>query len=118
MADDLSPNQVLDTLSHSNDSILTAEAFPSVSFVRVKSALDALTSRAMIIHSQIEKEEVILTPEAEGIADHGSHEAKVFEAVRAAIEGLKIEDLPVCWVTCMPVVWALRVVHSLTENPE
>ncbi|KAG8533554.1 uncharacterized protein KY384_001294 [Bacidia gigantensis] len=94
MAGDLSPNQVLKALAQSNGPILTAEAFPSMSFVKVKSALDTLKSRDMIIYSQIEREEVVLSPEGEGIAENGSHEAKVFEAVRASIDGLKLDDLP------------------------
>ena len=102
MEDQLSPNQVLATLSKHDGPILTAQAFPSISFVKVKSALDSLKSREMIIHSQVEREEVILTGEGEGIAEQGSHEAKVFEAVRAAVDGLKIDDLPVRWLDCMP----------------
>ena len=101
-ASELAPNQVLDALSQNNGPILTADAFPSASFVKVKSALDTLRSRAMIVQSQIEREEAILTAEGEGIASRGSHEAKVFEAVRASVEGLKIDDLPVCWLRCMP----------------
>ena len=102
VATELTPNQVLDVLSQNEGPILTADAFPSVSFVKVKSALDTLRSRAMIVQSQIEREEAILTSEGEGIAAHGSHEAKVFEAVSAAVEGLRIDDLPVCWLRCMP----------------
>lgn len=102
MEEQLSPNQVLATLSKHDGPILTAQAFPSISFVKVKSALDSLKSREMIIHSQVEREEVILTGEGEGIAEEGSHEAKVFEAVRAAVDGLKIDDLPVRWLDCMP----------------
>ena len=101
-ANELTPNQLLEALSQSNGPILTADAFPSVPFVKIKSALDTLRSRSMVIHSQIEREEVVLKPEAEGIAAHGSHEAKVFEAVHAAVEGLKIDELPVCWLKCMP----------------
>ena len=101
-ANELSPNQLLEALSLCDGPILTADAFPSVPFVKVKSALDTLRSRAMVIPSQIEREEAVLMPEAEGIAAYGSHEAKVFEAVRAAVEGLKIDELPVRWLKCMP----------------
>lgn len=87
--------RVLDALSQTDDSILTADAFPSVDFTTIKSALDRLGSREMVIYRQIDREEASLTAEARGIAAEGSHEAKVFEAVRQAVDGLKIADLPV-----------------------
>ena len=94
MADDLSPNEVLASLSKTDGALLTSNAFPRVSFVKVKSAVDTLKSRDMITYKQVDREEAILTPEAEGIAANGSHEAKVWEAVRRAMNGLKISDLP------------------------
>lgn len=94
--------QVLDALSHVDGSILSSDAFPSVDFTTVKSALDRLGSREMIIYRQIDRDEANLTPEAEGIAAEGSHEAKVFEAVRQAVQGLKIADLPVRRLNCTP----------------
>lgn len=94
--------QVLQALDQADGSILSADAFPSVDFTTMKSALDRLGSREMIIYRQIDREEANLTPEAEGIAAEGSHEAKVFEAVRQAMDGLKIADLPVCRLNCMP----------------
>lgn len=94
MTSDLT-SQVLDVLSKSDDPILSAIVFPSTPSALVKSALDRLGSRGMVTYKTIDREEAILTPEAEGIAAHGSHEAKVFEAVRQALEGLKIVDLPV-----------------------
>ena len=100
--EELSPNDVLNALGQSDGPLLTAEAFPSTPFVKVKSALDTLKSRDMITHSQIEREEAILTPEGEGVAKNGSHEAKVFEAVRAAVEGLKIDELQVRRNNCTP----------------
>ncbi|KAI4253099.1 MAG: hypothetical protein LQ352_003909 [Teloschistes flavicans] len=86
--------QVLDALSHNEGSIVSNEVFPSIDFTTMKSALDRLGSREFIEFRQINREEAILTPEAEGVAAEGSHEAKVFEAVRQAVEGLKIDDLP------------------------
>ncbi|KAL8712365.1 MAG: hypothetical protein Q9225_006960 [Loekoesia sp. 1 TL-2023] len=86
--------RVLDALSQTDGSILTADAFPSVNFTTIKSALDRLGSREMVIYRQIDREQATLTPEARGIAAEGSHEAKVFEAVRQAVDGLKIADLP------------------------
>ena len=73
--------------------ILSSEAFPAISFQDVKSALDRLASRSMITYETIEREEPVLEPEAEQIAAHGSHEARVFEAVRKAMEGLTIQEL-------------------------
>ena len=101
MAGDLT-SQVLDVLSRTEEPILTAHAFPDVEFVSIKSALDRLRSREMVITRQIDREVSHLTAEAEEIAAEGSHEAKVFEAVRKAVDGLRITDLPVCWLNCMP----------------
>ena len=101
MADDLI-SKVLVYLSDHDGPFLTNDAFPSLTFVTIKSALDRLGSREFILYKQIDREEAILTDEAEGIAANGSHEAKVFEAVRKAVEGLKIGDLPVCRSNCMP----------------
>ena len=91
MADDLLP-QVLKALASGDGPILTAEAFADVPFATVKSAIDRLRSREYIQAEQVDREEVILTAEAEGIAANGSHEAQVFEAVKA-MGGLSIKDL-------------------------
>ena len=101
MASDVT-SQVLDVLSQSDGPLLSANIFPSIPSTTVKSALDRLRSREMVSFRAIDREEAILTAEAEGIAINGSHEAKVFEAVRKSVEGLKIADLPVCWLICMP----------------
>lgn len=101
MASDLT-SQVLEILSRSNEPVITADAFPSIPATAVKAALDRLRSRDMVVYKTIEREEAILTPEAEDIAAEGSHEAKVFEAVRKSMEGLKIADLPVRWLSCTP----------------
>lgn len=103
LAQDLT-SQVLSELSTTSP-LLSADAFPSVPSSTVKSSLDRLGSRGMVVYETIDREEAVLTPEAEGIAKEGSHEAKVFEAVRQAVEGLKIGDLPV------------RLYHEL-QNPE
>ena len=101
MADDLI-TKVLDTLSGDEEPFLTSDVFPTVPFNTIKSALDRLGSREMIKYKTIDREEAILTEEAQGIAADGSHEAKVFEAVRKAVQGLKIGDLPVRRPKCMP----------------
>ena len=95
MTSDLT-SELLDLLSSSDEPILTSNAFPTIPFNSIKSALDRLGSREMIIYKTIDREEAVLTDEAEDVVAHGSHEAKVFEAVRKAVEGLKIGDLPVC----------------------
>ncbi|KAI0379687.1 tRNA synthetases class II core domain (F)-domain-containing protein [Hypomontagnella monticulosa] len=83
---------ILESLDKSSP-LLSAEAFPTSSFVEVKAALDRLASRDMITYDTIEREEAILEPEGEQIAENGSHEARVFEALRSAVEGLTVQDL-------------------------
>lgn len=75
-----------ETLSSSAD-------FPNAKFADIKAALDRLSSRSMVTYKQIDQEVPFLEPEGELIAEHGSHEARVFEAVRQALEGLTIADL-------------------------
>lgn len=93
MAEDLTA-QVLTVLASAEGPIVTSEAFPNVPFTTVKSAVDRLRSREFITAEQLDRLELRLTPEGESIADKGSNGARVFEAVRAALEGLKIKDLP------------------------
>jgi phenylalanyl-tRNA synthetase alpha chain len=76
-----------------NSPVLSAEAFPAAAFVDVKAALDRLASREMVSYDTIERQEYILEPEGEQIAANGSHEARVFEALRAAVEGLSLQEL-------------------------
>ena len=96
-------SQVLESLIHSNGPVLSSDAFPSVQSVTIKSALDRLASRQMISYKALDREEALLTAEGEDIANEGSHEAKVFEAVRKSIGGLRIVDLPVRWLSHMPL---------------
>ncbi|KAK2744627.1 Phenylalanyl-tRNA synthetase, beta subunit, cytoplasmic [Myotisia sp. PD_48] len=93
MASDLTA-QILDALAATDQPILSSDAFPSLPAQTVKGALDRLRSRDMVDYETLESEEMLLQPEAEGIVADGSHEARVFEAVRAALDGLKIADLP------------------------
>lgn len=111
MASDLL-SQILDTVSQADGPILSNNAFPTVDFTTIKSALDRLGSREMIIYEQIDREEASLTLEAQEIAAQGSHEAKVFEAVRQAVDGLKIADLPVRPANCTPA----RLDHQQCEG--
>jgi phenylalanyl-tRNA synthetase alpha chain len=47
----------------------------------------------MITYETIDREEAILEPEGREIAANGSHEARVFEALRQAVGGLTIPEL-------------------------
>ncbi|KAG7137137.1 hypothetical protein HYQ46_008590 [Verticillium longisporum] len=70
------------------DPILSAESFPESAFADTKAALDRLASRSMVSYETIEKEEVTLEAEGQQFVEHGSHEARVFEALRQAVDGL------------------------------
>ena len=65
-----------------DDPIDTRETFPSISQAEIKAALDRLASRRMIDYETKDKELVILTEEGQQIADEGSHEWKVWDAVK------------------------------------
>ncbi|KAF2267728.1 phenylalanyl-tRNA synthetase alpha chain [Lojkania enalia] len=84
--------QILRALDVSSP-LLSAEAFPDRKYVEIKAALDRLASREMIKYDTIDREEAVLEPEGEVIAENGSHEARVFEALRAAVEGLSVQEL-------------------------
>ncbi|KAG4220450.1 hypothetical protein PC116_g31071 [Phytophthora cactorum] len=85
-------SRILQSLDQTSP-LLSSEAFPDASFVEVKAALDRLASRDMVIYDTIEREEAVLEPEGEQIAANGSHEARVFEALRSAVDGLTVQDL-------------------------
>lgn len=93
MATDLTA-EVLSALATADQPIFSQDAFPSHPPEIIKASLDRLGSREMVEYEKLDREEIHLTPEGEGIAENGSHEARVFEAVKAAMEGLKIKDLP------------------------
>lgn len=86
------PSEILLALSKS-EPILSSETFPLYKSADVKSALDRLGSRSMIVYDTIDREEAILEPEAVEIAANGSHEARVFEALQKAMDGLTIQEL-------------------------
>ncbi|KAI0446947.1 phenylalanyl-tRNA synthetase alpha chain [Xylaria telfairii] len=73
--------------------LLSTEAFAASNFTDLKAALDRLGSRRMIEYATIQREEVHLESEGELIATHGSHEARVFEALRTAVDGLTVQEL-------------------------
>jgi phenylalanyl-tRNA synthetase alpha chain len=93
MSEDLTA-QVLSALSSADGPILTSETFPNASDVAIQASVTRLESVKFIKSQKLDREEVILTEEGETIAENGSHEARVFEAVRSAMEGLAIKDLP------------------------
>lgn len=72
----------------------TNEDFPDISQAVIKAALDRLASRSMLEYKAQDKELVLLTPESEGIVENGSHEFKVWKAVKEA-GSIPIKDLPV-----------------------
>ena len=85
-------SQILHTLDKS-EPVVSTEAFPAATFAEVKAALDRLASREMVRYDTIERQEALLEPEGEEIAANGSHEARVFEAVQKAMEGLSVQEL-------------------------
>src|SRR5262245_61631035 len=85
-------SEILHALSKT-DPILSSEAFPATPWTDIKAAADRLASRSMVTYEQIDREEAVLEPEGEQIAAHGSHEARVFEALRQALEGLTVAEL-------------------------
>lgn len=85
-------SEILAALSD-KDSLSSKDAFPNAEFAELKAALDRLGSRFMVTYKQIDQEEAVLQPEGQLVAENGSHEARVFEALRQAVEGLSVQDL-------------------------
>lgn len=86
------PTQILQALDKKSP-LLSSDDFGESTSAEVKAALDRLASREMVRYETIDREEAILEPEGEQIAANGSHEARVFEALRSAVEGLSVQDL-------------------------
>ncbi|BFZ65279.1 Phenylalanyl-tRNA synthetase, beta subunit, cytoplasmic [Saitoella coloradoensis] len=61
--------------------------------LQIQGALNSLAAREMLTYKNITRDTWVLTPEAEGLLAEGSYEARVFEVVRAALEGMTIQDL-------------------------
>jgi phenylalanyl-tRNA synthetase alpha chain len=74
---------VLDLLDQ-KEPLHTSEDFPSIPQAEIKAALDRLASRSMVEYKANDLEEVILSKEAEAIVAEGSHEYKVWKAVKDA----------------------------------
>lgn len=71
----------------------TLQAFPDQPSTAVQSAVTSLVDKNMITAEQIEREMWTLTEEGEEIVAHGSHEARLFDAVAAAVDGLALADV-------------------------
>ena len=65
-----------------NDPFQSEIAFPAVPQPEMKAALDRLASRAMLAYDTNDTEQAVLTSEGQQIADEGSHEYKLWEAVK------------------------------------
>lgn len=85
---------VLDLLD-TKQPLQTSEDFPSVPQQEIKAALDRLASRSMVEYKTNDSEQVILTKESESIVENGSHEWKVWDAVRQAGK-VPAKELAVC----------------------
>ncbi|CAO3646568.1 unnamed protein product [Cunninghamella blakesleeana] len=59
----------------------------------VLGALNSLKSKDMVDYSSIDREVWHLTEEGKQVAEHGSHEARVFDKVPAGEEGIAISEL-------------------------
>ena len=73
--------EVLDLLD-TKQSVATETDLPDVAQAEIKAALDRLASRNMVVYETNDQEQVILSKEGEQIANEGSHEFKVWEAVK------------------------------------
>jgi phenylalanyl-tRNA synthetase alpha chain len=73
--------EVLDLLS-TKDSVSTESDLADVGQAEIKAALDRLASRNMVVYETNDQEQVVLTKEGEQIANEGSHEFKVWDAVK------------------------------------
>jgi phenylalanyl-tRNA synthetase alpha chain len=72
----------------------TSDDLASVSQKDIKAALDRLASRSMVTYETKDSEQVLLTPESEDIVANGSHEYRVWKAVKEAGK-VPIKELPV-----------------------
>lgn len=85
--------EVLDLLD-TKQSVATESDLPDVAQAEIKAALDRLASRNMVVYETNDQEQVVLSKEGEQIANEGSHEFKVWEAVKRRGQ-IAIKELPV-----------------------
>ncbi|KAH7406442.1 tRNA synthetases class II core domain (F)-domain-containing protein [Phaeosphaeria sp. MPI-PUGE-AT-0046c] len=83
---------ILDLLD-TKDTLQTNEDFPTIPQAEIKAALDRLASRSMVEYKSSNSDKVTLTPESEAIVQEGSHEFKVWKAIKAAGK-VSIKELP------------------------
>jgi phenylalanyl-tRNA synthetase alpha chain len=85
--------KILDILDE-KETLTTSETFPDIPQREIKAAIDRLGSRSMVEYDTKDTELVLLTTEGKTICDEGSHEYKVWDAVRRKGK-LSIKELPV-----------------------
>jgi len=71
----------------------TLKAFPDQPSTAVQAAVTSLMDKNMITSEQVEQEVSTLTAEGEEIVANGSHEARLLDAVTAAVGGLALADV-------------------------
>ena len=82
---------ILSTLD-TQPEIDTSKELGDISQAEIKAALDRLASRGMVQYETNDTEQVVLTEEGQQICDEGSHEWKVWEAVKSKGR-ISIKDL-------------------------
>lgn len=90
--------ELLDQLE-SNPELETSSAFPAIPQNEIKAALDRLASRQMVDYKSLDSELILLTPEGQMICDEGSHEWRVWNAVKSNGK-LEMKDLEVSIPSC------------------
>lgn len=101
---------VLDLLEQKQP-LQTSEDFPSIPQAEIKAALDRLASRSMVEYQAHDSEQVLLTPEAESIVADGSHEYKVWKAVKDA------DKVPVKEIAVRTYDMRLQTYRRLIRRP-
>ena len=84
---------ILDALEGS-PALETSKDLSDIPRSEVKAALDRLASREMVQYTSNDTEIIELTAEGQQICDEGSHEYKVWDAVRRS-QRLEMKDLAV-----------------------
>jgi phenylalanyl-tRNA synthetase alpha chain len=87
--------EVLDLLN-TKQSVSTESDLADVGQAEIKAALDRLASRNMVVYETNDQEQVVLTKEGEQIANEGSHEFKVWDAVKKRGQ-MPLKELQVCF---------------------
>ncbi|KAH8550841.1 tRNA synthetases class II core domain (F)-domain-containing protein [Umbelopsis sp. PMI_123] len=104
----------------------------SIDQLAVLGALNSLRSKDMVEYKSIEREVWTLTEEGQELAESGSHEARVFDAIPAGEEGITIPDLQAKlgkaasigqgkafknkWINKKPPNYLVRIVDSIVDQ--